>query len=253
MTTDNDPTDGSVPVVECVGLMKSYPGGVHALRGVSLRVGAGELVGIVGPSGSGKTTLLQLLGTLDRPTFGTVLHGGLDVTGLRDRALSRLRAERIGFVFQSFHLSGLLNVLDNVAEGLLYTGMRHRERRERAADALERLGLAHRLTHRPGELSGGERQRVAIARAIAGRPPLLLADEPTGNLDTANGQIVVGFLRELASAGTAVVVITHDHAVAAAMGRRLEIRDGQLRPPGGGAQGQPGTAAEDAISRSGEV
>ncbi len=222
-------------VVECHDLTKTYPGDVQALRGVSLSVRAGDVTAILGPSGSGKTTLLQLLGTLDRPTSGTVRVLGTDISNLSDRALSRLRAERIGFVFQQFHLSPLMNVLDNVAEGLLYSGVGHRRRQQRAEGALERLGLAHRLNHRPTALSGGERQRVAIARAIVGRPALVLADEPTGNLDTANGAIVVDFLRELAADGTAVVVITHDPDVAAAMDHRLEVRDGLLLEPAIGA------------------
>lgn len=220
-----------VPVLECVEVSRSYPGGVRALDGVSLRIHAGDFTAVVGPSGSGKTTLLQLMGTLDRPTSGRVLVGGVDVGSLGDRALSRLRAERIGFVFQQFHLATTMSVLDNVAEGLLYAGVRHRERQRRAEDALDRLGMGHRLHHRPHLLSGGERQRVAIARAIVGSPDVLLADEPTGNLDTANGEIVVGLLRDLAAAGTAVVVITHDHEVADALDTRVEIRDGRLRTP----------------------
>ena len=215
-------------VVECHDLVKTYPGDVRALRGVSLRVHAGDLTAILGPSGSGKTTLLQLLGTLDRPTSGSIRISGTDISQLSDRALSRLRAEQIGFVFQQFHLSPLMNVLDNVAEGLLYAGVGHRQRQQRAALALERLGLGHRLTHRPAALSGGERQRVAIARAIVGRPALVLADEPTGNLDTANGEVVVDFLRDLAADGTAVVVITHDPEIASAMDHRIEVRDGRL-------------------------
>lgn len=230
-TSARVPSSAAEPVVECVEVTRSYPGGVQALREVSLRVCPGDVTAILGPSGSGKTTLLQLMGTLDRPTSGTVKIAGVDVSTLSDRALSRLRAERFGFVFQQFHLSPLMNVLDNVAEGLLYAGVRHRTRQHRAAEALDRLGLSHRLTHRPTQLSGGERQRVAIARAIAGRPDLILADEPTGNLDTDNSRIVVNFLRELATDGTAVVVITHDHEVADALDTRIEIRDGHLRAP----------------------
>lgn len=226
---DHQPDRTGPPAVECVGLTKTYPGDVRALHGVDLRIAAGELTAVLGPSGSGKTTLLHLLGTLDRPTSGTVRIAGRDVSGLSDRALSRLRAEQVGFVFQQFHLSNLMNALDNVAEGLLYAGVRYRARQRAAAEALERLGLGHRLTHRPATLSGGERQRVAIARAIVGKPGLVLADEPTGNLDTDNGRIVVSFLRELARDGTAVVVITHDPEVAGAMDRRIEIRDGRLR------------------------
>ncbi|UUW92219.1 ABC transporter ATP-binding protein [Pimelobacter simplex] len=195
---------------------------------MSLAVEAGDFTAVVGPSGSGKTTLLQLMGTLDRPTSGAVRVRGDDVAGLSDRALSELRARSIGFVFQQFHLSSLMSVLDNVAEGLLYAGVRHRERRHRAGEVLERLGLGHRLDHRPHMLSGGERQRVAIARAVVGEPAVVLADEPTGNLDTANGATVIEILRGLAAGGTAVVVITHDHDVAASMDRRHVLRDGLL-------------------------
>ncbi|UUW96045.1 ABC transporter ATP-binding protein [Pimelobacter simplex] len=214
--------------MECLDVAKAYPGGVRALRGVSLAVEAGDFTAVVGPSGSGKTTLLQLMGTLDRPTSGAVRVRGDDVAGLSDRALSELRARSIGFVFQQFHLSSLMSVLDNVAEGLLYAGVRHRERRHRAGEVLERLGLGHRLDHRPHMLSGGERQRVAIARAVVGEPAVVLADEPTGNLDTANGATVIEILRGLAAGGTAVVVITHDHDVAASMDRRHVLRDGLL-------------------------
>ncbi len=214
--------------MECLDVSRHYPGDVQALRGITLTVGAGDFTAIVGPSGSGKTTLLQLMGTLDRPTAGTVRIAGTDVATLRDRALSRMRAHTIGFVFQQFHLSAMMSVRDNVAEGLLYAGVRHRERQRRAVEALDRLGLGHRLTHRPHMLSGGERQRVAIARAIVGNPSLVLADEPTGNLDTDNGRIVIEILRDLAAEGTAVVVITHDHEVAAAMDRRISLRDGLL-------------------------
>ncbi|XBB67678.1 ABC transporter ATP-binding protein [Nocardioides sp. WV_118_6] len=195
---------------------------------MSLAVEAGDFTAVVGPSGLGKTTLLQLMGTLDRPTSGAVRVRGDDVAGLSDRALSELRARSIGFVFQQFHLSSLMSVLDNVAEGLLYAGVRHRERRHRAGEVLERLGLGHRLDHRPHMLSGGERQRVAIARAVVGEPAVVLADEPTGNLDTANGATVIEILRGLAAGGTAVVVITHDHDVAASMDRRHVLRDGLL-------------------------
>lgn len=214
--------------MECLDVAKAYPGGVRALRGVSLAVEAGDFTAVVGPSGLGKTTLLQLMGTLDRPTSGAVRVRGDDVAGLSDRALSELRARSIGFVFQQFHLSSLMSVLDNVAEGLLYAGVRHRERRHRAGEVLERLGLGHRLDHRPHMLSGGERQRVAIARAVVGEPAVVLADEPTGNLDTANGATVIEILRGLAAGGTAVVVITHDHDVAASMDRRHVLRDGLL-------------------------
>ncbi|HEV3268162.1 MAG TPA: ABC transporter ATP-binding protein [Acidimicrobiales bacterium] len=202
---------------------------VEALRGVNFQVTQGELLGIVGPSGSGKTTLLHLMGTLDRPTTGTVRVTGLDVAQLTDRELSGLRATQIGFVFQQFFLAEHQSVLDNVADGLLYAGIALAQRREEARDALEAVGIAQRATARPTQLSGGQRQRVAIARALVGSPAILLADEPTGNLDSTNSQAILDLFEELhQTVGTTIVVITHEREIARRLPRQLEMLDGRI-------------------------
>jgi putative ABC transport system ATP-binding protein len=236
-----------VPVLDVENVTKSYPGEppVHALCQVNLTIGPGELVAIVGPSGSGKTTLLQLMGTLDRPTSGRVRVTGLDVATMADDEVAYLRATRIGFIFQQFFLAEHSTVLDNVADGLLYAGIPLKQRHHRALDALDLVGLAQRSHVRPTQLSGGQRQRVAIARALVGQPTIVLADEPTGNLDQATGQSILALIDQLHRAGSTIVVITHDHTIAGCMPRKVEILDGLIVADTG--------AAVDAHSRLGPL
>jgi putative ABC transport system ATP-binding protein len=214
--------------IELIDVVKEYPGGVAALRDVSVTIAAGDQVAVVGPSGSGKTTMLMVLGTLERATTGTVSGEGLNIANASDRELAGLRAFEIGFVFQAFHLQDAMSVVDNVAGGMLYTGLALRERREAAREALARVGLGHRLDFKPRQLSGGERQRVAIARALAKRPAIILADEPTGNLDSRAGAGVLEILHELGTDGATLVLITHDERIAASFPRQLHMHDGEI-------------------------
>jgi putative ABC transport system ATP-binding protein len=227
--------DGSAAVLELDDVVKTYGTDrpVIALAGVSFRIDPGELVAIVGPSGSGKSTLLHLMGTLERPSSGRISITGLEVEELSDRELAAVRATRIGFVFQQFFLSEHQTALENVADGLFYAGVPVGERRARAGEALARVGLGDRLSARPTQLSGGERQRIAIARALVGRPAIVLADEPTGNLDTTTGATILGLLDELHAEGATIVVITHEHEVAERFPREIALRDGKVVSDGG--------------------
>jgi putative ABC transport system ATP-binding protein len=221
---------GGAPVLELQGVTKVYGEDprVLALRGVSFSVRRGELMAIVGPSGSGKSTLLHVIGTLERPTTGVVRLGGVDAAQLDDRQLSQLRAREIGFVFQQFFLAEHATVRENVADGLLYAGARAAERQRRADEAIEQVGLAHRASFRPTKLSGGERQRVAIARALVGRPAIVLADEPTGNLDSTTGASIIELIHELNAAGATIILITHDATLADRLPRQIRVLDGEV-------------------------
>ncbi len=244
-----------VPVLEVDSVTKIYPGEppVEALRRVSLTIAQGELVGVVGPSGSGKTTLLQLMGTLDRPTSGRVQITGLDVATMADDDVAYLRATQIGFVFQQFFLAEHSTVLDNVADGLLYSGIPIEQRRQRAIESLDLVGLADRPTARPTQLSGGQRQRVAIARALIGQPAIVLADEPTGNLDQTTGRSILALIDQLHQRGSTIVVITHDHTIAQRMDRKIDILDGHIvadSGPSAGTDPRPRTFPTQSLIRS---
>jgi putative ABC transport system ATP-binding protein len=238
---------GFAPALELDGVAKEYPGvpPVRALDGVSVRIDRGEMVAVVGPSGSGKSTMLHMMGTLDRPTSGRVLVDGVDTTGLDDRAVSALRGRKIGFVFQRFFLLPGTRAVDNVANGLLYLGTPPAERRAAAMTALVRVGLGHRTNHLPSELSGGELQRVAIARALVHRPAFLLADEPTGNLDSRSSDAIMDLLRGLHSEGSTIVVITHDNAVAASTPRQVHVLDGLIQEDSGSPRPEVGAAVSE--------